>query len=91
MSPQRIDYYDSPEAPKANSLVPSVKSRGGQRRWRAGQALSLGGECAHEVQAGAIVPQPSGASASTTSGRAGGHRAVAPTRGHRGLRPSAAS
>jgi ADP-ribose pyrophosphatase YjhB (NUDIX family) len=24
VSPQRIDYYDSPEAPKANSLVPSV-------------------------------------------------------------------
>ena len=24
MSPQRIDYYDSPEAPRANSLVPSV-------------------------------------------------------------------
>jgi ADP-ribose pyrophosphatase YjhB (NUDIX family) len=24
MSPRRIDYYDSPEAPKANSLVPSV-------------------------------------------------------------------
>jgi ADP-ribose pyrophosphatase YjhB (NUDIX family) len=24
MSPKRIDYYDSPEAPKANSLVPSV-------------------------------------------------------------------
>ena len=24
MSPQRIDYYDSPEAPKANSLVPAV-------------------------------------------------------------------
>ena len=24
MSTQRIDYYDSPEAPKANSLVPSV-------------------------------------------------------------------
>ena len=24
MSPQRIDYYDSTEAPKANSLVPSV-------------------------------------------------------------------
>ena len=25
MSPQRIDYYDSPEAPKPNSLVPAVK------------------------------------------------------------------
>jgi ADP-ribose pyrophosphatase YjhB (NUDIX family) len=24
MSPQRIDYYDSPEAPKPNSLVPAV-------------------------------------------------------------------
>jgi hypothetical protein len=24
MSPQRIDYYDSPEAPKTNSLVPAV-------------------------------------------------------------------
>jgi ADP-ribose pyrophosphatase YjhB (NUDIX family) len=24
MSPQRIDYCDSPEAPRANSLVPSV-------------------------------------------------------------------
>src|ERR1700729_1889375 len=24
MSPQRVDYYDSPDAPKANSLVPSV-------------------------------------------------------------------
>lgn len=24
MSPQRIDYYDDPSAPKANSLVPSV-------------------------------------------------------------------
>jgi 8-oxo-dGTP pyrophosphatase MutT (NUDIX family) len=24
MSPQRIDYYDSPEAPRASSLVPSV-------------------------------------------------------------------
>ena len=24
MTPQRIDYYDSPEAPTANSLVPSV-------------------------------------------------------------------
>jgi hypothetical protein len=24
MSPQRVDYYDSPEAPKANSLVPAV-------------------------------------------------------------------
>ena len=24
MSPQRIDYYDSPEAPRANRLVPSV-------------------------------------------------------------------
>jgi len=24
MSPQRIDYYDDPEAPRANSLVPSV-------------------------------------------------------------------
>jgi ADP-ribose pyrophosphatase YjhB (NUDIX family) len=24
VSPQRIDYYDSPEAPKANSLVPAV-------------------------------------------------------------------
>src|ERR1700729_1167414 len=24
MSPQRIDYYDSPEAPRATSLVPSV-------------------------------------------------------------------
>ena len=24
MSPQRIDYYDDPEAPKATSLVPSV-------------------------------------------------------------------
>jgi ADP-ribose pyrophosphatase YjhB (NUDIX family) len=24
MSPQRIDYYDSPEAPKGNSLVPAV-------------------------------------------------------------------
>ena len=24
MSPRRIDYYDDPEAPKANSLVPSV-------------------------------------------------------------------
>jgi ADP-ribose pyrophosphatase YjhB (NUDIX family) len=24
MSPQRIDYYDSPEAPQANSLVPAV-------------------------------------------------------------------
>ena len=24
MSPRRIDYYDAPEAPKANSLVPSV-------------------------------------------------------------------
>ena len=24
MSPKRIDYYDSPEAPRANSLVPSV-------------------------------------------------------------------
>jgi ADP-ribose pyrophosphatase YjhB (NUDIX family) len=24
MSPQRIDYYDSPDAPKANSLVPAV-------------------------------------------------------------------
>ena len=26
MSPQRIDYYDSPEAPQANSLVPAVKA-----------------------------------------------------------------
>jgi NUDIX domain len=24
MSPQRIDYYDSPDAPRVNSLVPSV-------------------------------------------------------------------
>jgi hypothetical protein len=24
MSPQRIDYYDSPEAPRANSLVPGA-------------------------------------------------------------------
>jgi hypothetical protein len=24
MSPQRVDYYDSPEAPRANSLVPAV-------------------------------------------------------------------
>lgn len=24
MSPRRIDYYDDPQAPKANSLVPSV-------------------------------------------------------------------
>src|ERR1700689_2499689 len=24
MSSQRIDYYDSPEAPRANSLVPAV-------------------------------------------------------------------
>jgi hypothetical protein len=24
VSPQRIDYYDSPEAPKAKSLVPAV-------------------------------------------------------------------
>ena len=24
MSPQRIDYYDDPDAPKANSLVPAV-------------------------------------------------------------------
>jgi ADP-ribose pyrophosphatase YjhB (NUDIX family) len=24
MSTQRIDYYDSPEAPRANSLVPAV-------------------------------------------------------------------
>ena len=24
MSPQRIDYHDSPDAPKANSLVPAV-------------------------------------------------------------------
>ena len=24
MSPQRIDYHDSPDAPRANSLVPSV-------------------------------------------------------------------
>ena len=24
MSPQRIDYYDSPEAPRANSLGPAV-------------------------------------------------------------------
>jgi ADP-ribose pyrophosphatase YjhB (NUDIX family) len=24
MSPRRIDYYDDPEAPRANSLVPSV-------------------------------------------------------------------
>jgi ADP-ribose pyrophosphatase YjhB (NUDIX family) len=24
VSPQRIDYYDDPEAPRANSLVPSV-------------------------------------------------------------------
>ena len=24
MSAKRIDYYDDPEAPKANSLVPSV-------------------------------------------------------------------
>jgi hypothetical protein len=24
VSPRRIDYYDTPEAPKANSLVPSV-------------------------------------------------------------------
>ena len=24
MSPRRIDYYDDPDAPKANSLVPSV-------------------------------------------------------------------
>jgi hypothetical protein len=24
MSPQRIDHYDSPDAPKANSLVPAV-------------------------------------------------------------------
>src|ERR1700735_509982 len=24
MSPQRIDYYNSPEAPKANSLIPAV-------------------------------------------------------------------
>jgi ADP-ribose pyrophosphatase YjhB (NUDIX family) len=24
VSPQRIDYYDSPEAPQANSLVPAV-------------------------------------------------------------------
>jgi ADP-ribose pyrophosphatase YjhB (NUDIX family) len=24
MSPQRVDYYDSPEAPKATSLVPAV-------------------------------------------------------------------
>ena len=24
MSPRRIDYYDSPDAPKANSLVPAV-------------------------------------------------------------------
>ena len=24
MSPHRIDYYDSPDAPKANSLVPAV-------------------------------------------------------------------
>jgi hypothetical protein len=24
MSPQRIDYYDSPEAPRANSLVPAI-------------------------------------------------------------------
>jgi hypothetical protein len=24
MCPQRIDYHDSPEAPKANSLVPCV-------------------------------------------------------------------
>ena len=24
MSPQRIDYHDSPEAPRANSLVPAV-------------------------------------------------------------------
>ena len=24
MSPQRIDYFDSPDAPKANSLVPAV-------------------------------------------------------------------
>jgi hypothetical protein len=26
MSPHRIDYYDSPEAPKANSLVPAVNA-----------------------------------------------------------------
>jgi ADP-ribose pyrophosphatase YjhB (NUDIX family) len=24
VSPRRIDYYDDPEAPKANSLVPSI-------------------------------------------------------------------
>jgi hypothetical protein len=24
VSPRRIDYYDDPDAPKANSLVPSV-------------------------------------------------------------------
>jgi hypothetical protein len=24
VSPERIDYYDSPEAPKVNSLVPAV-------------------------------------------------------------------
>jgi hypothetical protein len=24
MSPQRIDYYDSPEVPRVNSLVPAV-------------------------------------------------------------------
>jgi ADP-ribose pyrophosphatase YjhB (NUDIX family) len=28
MSPQRIDYYDSPEAPRANSLVPAVNDAG---------------------------------------------------------------
>jgi hypothetical protein len=34
MSPQRIDYYDSPEAPKANSLVPAVNGGRRQRRSR---------------------------------------------------------
>ena len=30
MSPQRIDYYDSPEAPRANSLVPAVNGEARQ-------------------------------------------------------------
>ena len=29
---RRIDFYDDPAAPEANSLVPAVNCRGGQRR-----------------------------------------------------------
>lgn len=46
---RRIDYYDDPSAPEANSLVPSAGERAFQEG--AGEVLSPGGERVHEIRA----------------------------------------